>query len=120
MTWFRTNTRTGSRLALMALALQLVLSFGHSHGIAAPNAIAAQAMSAIGPVQPASDHEPDSAVDLCAICAVTAMASTALFATPPALPLLQSAAFRYLTAATGLFDPASTRAAFQPRAPPAS
>src|SRR6202011_6376655 len=29
MKWFRTNIRRGSRLALFALAIQFVLSFGH-------------------------------------------------------------------------------------------
>jgi hypothetical protein len=48
------------------------------------------------------------------------MATTALFATPPALPRLASAPFHYLTMAAGSLDPASPRAAFQPRAPPAS
>jgi hypothetical protein len=120
MNWIRDNIRLGSRLALVALALQLVLSFGHFHGIATPKMAGANAASAIGPVQPASDRETDSAVDLCAICAVTAMASTALFATPPALPRLASAPFHYLTMAAGSLDPASPRAAFQPRAPPAS
>ena len=31
MKWFRRNIKTGSRLALFALALQFVLSFGHFH-----------------------------------------------------------------------------------------
>jgi hypothetical protein len=119
MNWFRANIRLGSRLALFALTLQLALSFGHFHAIAAAPAPGAQAMSAIGPAQPAADHEPESAIDLCMICAVTAMANAALFATPPALPVLQSVSFQYLIASAGLRSPASTRAAFQPRAPPA-
>src|SRR6266446_1353049 len=31
MKWFRVNRRLGSHAALIALALQLVLSFGHTH-----------------------------------------------------------------------------------------
>lgn len=32
MKWFRSNVRLGSRLALLALAIQFLLSFGHFHG----------------------------------------------------------------------------------------
>jgi hypothetical protein len=32
MKWFRSNIRLGSRLALFALAIQFLLSFGHFHG----------------------------------------------------------------------------------------
>jgi len=32
MKWFRSNIRLGSRLALLALAMQFLLSFGHFHG----------------------------------------------------------------------------------------
>jgi hypothetical protein len=120
MNWIRTNIRLGSQLALMALTLQLLLSFGHFHGIAAPKAAGAQAVSANGPAQPSSNRDTDSAVDLCAICAVTAMVNTALFATPPALPRLASAPFHFLTNPTAALDPTSTRNSFQPRAPPAS
>ena len=31
MRWFRTNVRFGSRLALLALAVQIALSFVHAH-----------------------------------------------------------------------------------------
>jgi hypothetical protein len=32
MKWFRSNIRLGSRLALFALVIQFLLSFGHFHG----------------------------------------------------------------------------------------
>jgi hypothetical protein len=32
MKWFRSNIRLGSRLALLALAVQFLLAFGHFHG----------------------------------------------------------------------------------------
>ena len=35
MKWFRSNIKTGSRLALFALAIQFALSFGHFHEAAA-------------------------------------------------------------------------------------
>lgn len=46
MKWFRSNIRHGSRLALLALAIQFVLAFGHFHGVAAEAAPALQAASA--------------------------------------------------------------------------
>ena len=42
MKWFRSNIKHGSRLALLALAIQFVLSFGHFHGLAAQAAPAIQ------------------------------------------------------------------------------
>ena len=43
MKWFRSNVKHASRLALLAMALQLVMTFGHFHGVAAEAAPAIQA-----------------------------------------------------------------------------
>jgi hypothetical protein len=139
MNWFRSNIKHGSRLALLALTVQFVLSFGHFHAIAARAAPAIQAgavrsdISYVGSLPapdavdtstrqpPASDHDSDQHPnDVCAICAVVAMANAVLFATPPALPLPQAAEFRYLATDAGFVALNSARVAFQPRAPPAS
>lgn len=89
MKWFRSNIRHGTRLALLALAVQFVLSFGHFHAIAAAQATTSSAAhvenSSRG--EPNSNPDSDQAADLCAICAVVAMTSTATPA--PALPPLQ-------------------------------
>lgn len=125
MKWIRANIRHGAKLALFALAVQLVLSFGHVHGgtvHAAPldSAIAVSAGEAAQtPAAPETDHH-HRAADPCAICAVMAMAGTALFAAPPVLLLPQAAfllqriteaEFEHLDAISG---------ASQPRGPPAS
>ncbi|MFH1343726.1 MAG: DUF2946 domain-containing protein [Pseudomonadota bacterium] len=129
MKWFRSNIKHGSRLALLALALQFGLSFGHFHADATvPSAnpqfaIAAATSDAVDPAAslPASHddsgHHPG---EDCAICTVLALAGTALFATSPPLLLPQAEAFPYLVtdAAFADLDPAGV--AFQPRAPPAS
>ena len=137
MKWFRSNIRQGSRLALFALAVQLALSFGHFHAIAAQPAPAIQsgatqsdisyAGSLAAPdavnksTQPASDHDSDQpANDFCAICAVVAMTNASMVATPPPLPLPQAVEFVYLTIDAEFVDPNSARVAFQPRAPPVS
>ena len=146
MKWFRSNIKHGSRLALLALAIQFGLSFGHFHGIAAQAAPAIQSgiqsslvqsspapfeasrASALAatemasqPVQrqkPASDRDSDS--DGCAICAVMAMANAVLFATPPLLELPQAVELTYLTTDAEFIHLNSVRVAFQPRAPPIS
>jgi hypothetical protein len=139
MKWFRSNIKHGSRLALFALAVQFVLSFGHFHGIAAQAAPAIQSGPVLSdraystslpapdtvsshstqpsPSDPDSDRHP---ADACAICAVMALANTLLFATPPLLQLPQAVEFLYLTTDAEFVHLNSARVAFQPRAPPAS
>ena len=132
MNWFRSNIKHGSRLALLALALQFGLSFGHFHAGAAQAAaltmqsVAAQSdvTSALDAVEqsaqlPASHNDPDQQPsDPCAICAVIALASSVLSATSPALLLPQAAEFLYLVTDAEFVHPSSIGIAFQPRAPP--
>jgi uncharacterized iron-regulated membrane protein len=139
MKWFRSNIRHGSRLALLALAIQLVLSFGHFHGVAAQaapaiqsgqaqshpssasNLLAPDAVSQADRQRPASDHDSDGHPgDICAICAVMALANAVLFATPPVLLLPQAVEFLYRTTDAEFVHLNSARIAFQPRAPPIS
>jgi hypothetical protein len=135
MNWFRSNIRHGSRVALFALAVQFVLSFGHFHGIAAQAAPAIQSGAALSDVsfalaaadntpaqqQSPSGHDPDQQPgDSCAICAVMALANVALFSTPPLLLLPQAVEFLYLTTDAEFVHLNSGRIAFQPRAPPVS
>jgi hypothetical protein len=148
MRWFRSNIRLASRLALFALAIQFLLSFGHFHGSraqAAPALVDAKQSShcdtvrfaathsraldrasredASRPVQlkACSDHEPGGQpTDDCAICAVVALANTVVVAIPPYLLEPQAAGFLYLTTDAEFVDLNSARVAFQPRAPPIS
>jgi len=122
---FRSNIKHGSRLALFALAIQFVFSFGHFHGVAGQAAPAIQSgpsqSDAVARQQPGSNHESDQQPnDYCAICAVIALANAALFATPPALLLPQAVEFLFLTTDAEFVHLNSARAAFQPRAPPIS
>ena len=118
MKWFRSNIKHGSRIALFALAIQFVLSFGHFHGVAAQ---AAPAIQSAHQQQPASNHDSGQQPnDACAICAVIALANTVLFATPPLLLLPQAAEFLYLTTDAAFVHLNAVRIAFQPRAPPVS
>lgn len=135
MNWFRSNIKHGSRLALLALALQFGLSFGHFHASAQPaltiQSAAAQSditatLVAPDPADPSaqrpassndSDHQPG---DACALCAVIALASSGLFAPPPLLLLPQAIELLYLTTDAEFAHLNPVGAAFQPRAPPAS
>jgi hypothetical protein len=134
MKWFRSNIRPMARLAVVALAMQFLLSFGHFHGDSAQAASALAdakrsglhkvtrlAMHSNAPHKTSSpsNHQPDGQpADDCAICAVMALAGAVVVATPPDLSAPQATAFTYLTAAADFADFNSVRVAFQPRGPP--
>ncbi|MCB1412392.1 MAG: DUF2946 domain-containing protein [Xanthobacteraceae bacterium] len=140
MKWVRSKLKHGARLALFALAVQFVLSFGHFHAdevLAAPAARpasaianAARAAHKADPQKPAvqataSRSKPDQPADshrhdICAICAVMALAGTAMFSGPPILRLPQAYHLLSITTDAEFSHLANDRADFQPRAPPAS
>lgn len=130
----------GTRLALLALAVQFVLSFGHFHGVealAAPGALTS-ATSAIAQVPPdhlntatsalapgATQQAPDQSHGdhhdgYCAICAVMALAGS-LMTGGPAL-LMAPEAYQVLNRVTDaeFFHIVTPHGISQPRAPPAS
>jgi hypothetical protein len=91
MNWIRSHIRAGVCLALFALALQAVLSFGHIHpedlGLPAAGAGRAQISSNASPV-PANQSAPDQnpgTDDYCAICASMVLVATAMPSLPPVL-----------------------------------
>lgn len=146
MKWFRSNIRLGSRLALLALAIQFLLSFGHFHGSGAQAASAstvvklsalhntagfaathrdasdkaslARASSPVRSKTSSGDGPNGQPTDDCAICAVIALANAMVAAASPDVPGPQAGAFLHLPAGAELVDPNSARVAFQPRAPP--
>jgi uncharacterized membrane protein len=137
MKWFRSKAKYGARLALFALAVQFVLSFGHFHWDAAQAAQAINAVTALpsasqpdasvqpaaksAQTQPANDHPAKQHPhDTCAICTVMAMAGSAMFAEPPLLMLPQAYHFLYLTTDAEFSHLATQHVDFQPRAPPTS
>jgi hypothetical protein len=136
MNWFRKHVKTGSRLALFALAIQFALSFGHFHGeiVRAAPAIqagladadlsiaataASQAHSEAAQQQPSGPDTDRHASD-CAICAVLSLANNFLFATPPLLELPQAVELLHLTTGAEFAHLGSLHPAFQSRAPPVS
>ena len=120
MGWVHRYKHRGAVLALIALALQIALTFGHVHlrGLAggSQRAIAEQIRLAHAPPQ-APTQNPSDNDDYCAICASIFLASSA-FAPPP--QLLVPANFQrvehWLNAASLVAQP--PRLAFRSRAPP--
>jgi len=123
MRWFRDNIRHGSWAALIALAINLALSFGHVHAIDGKSlghpvgALAALASpDDNGPGRPDHDH----ADYLCPICLASTAIASALAPTPPVLPVqfVSRMIDHAIESAVALVEP--RRAAFQSRAPPIS
>ena len=136
MKWFRNNVKHGSRLALLALAIQFALSFGHFHAATAAPAIATNltqvdlehapivaapdAASEAAQQPSPSNHDSDRSTEACAICAVISLANNLVFSAPPLLLLPQAIELLYLTTDAEFAHLNSVRSPFQSRAPPAS
>jgi len=131
MKWFRRKIRTGSRLALFALALQFGLSFGHFHFHAAQAAPSFPALAGVAQAldtgadaaserqEPAS-HDDQRSNEPCAVCAVVSMANQIAFAAPAALPLPDAIDLPVPRTETDLARPGAAWVSFRSRAPPVS
>lgn len=135
MGWFRSRTKLGACLALFALALSLMLSFGHLHWGRSAGHTASDIHLALGHADhdhadhdhaghDHANHGHDDAdrdhdhgrLHSCFICTVAMAAPFA--ATAPDLPKHDAVTFR-LTAAVAAFDlHEPLRTAFRSRAPP--
>jgi len=123
MGWVHDHKRHGALLAFAALALQIVLSFGHVHldGIRPASAHATSAVAhttavAQAPRQSPAQNPGDD--DYCAICASIYLASTSVIAHAPPLPVPPGfhRIEHFCGAAHDIAAP--RRFAFQSRAPP--
>jgi hypothetical protein len=119
MRWFRGHSRIAGWVALFALALQLVLAFGHVHtgGLGHTREIAALTADGSTGGQPHKPTTP-SDQDYCAICAVLNLLSGAQGATAPALPVPFATVAATVVAEPETVHAATLRPAFQSRAPP--
>ncbi len=123
MGWVHRHRHFGAVVALMALALQIALTFGHVHlhGLSgsAHATIAKQVRLAHTPAPTPAQNRGDND-DYCAVCASIFLASNA-FAPPPPQLLVPSnfeRVERTFHAARTLVEP--SRLAFRSRAPPAA
>jgi hypothetical protein len=131
MRWFRTRSRGVSCLALLALAMQLALAFGHIHAkdvvgethSSAP--IDASVLASLSnehrtsaPAADADGSHHDHEDEYCAIYAINGLIASAQHAAPPALrlPLHVRRTWHVLGHETPLAAP--YRALFRARAPP--
>jgi len=79
MRWFRSKVRSGAWLALVAMALQLALTFGHLHlriASAASAQLAAKAATTL-PDGSSLPTKPRLIHDNCAVCTLIQMAGVA-------------------------------------------
>lgn len=115
MEWLRSKAKRLSLLALFALAMQIGLSFGHTH-VAAWSADATQ-IAANSSTGGTSGHH-DAADAICAVCVTTAMAANGLHAAIPVLPLPVSFSTVAFTPLGQKIAPRIRTAAFHSRGPP--
>jgi hypothetical protein len=123
MRWFRTNRTLCGRLALLALAVQFVVSFGHIHRediFGSARAAPSVAVPVADASQPSpGNHPAKHSDDYCAICATISLLGHSFVAAAPALPPPPPVAHTIAhvdRAAAIAITP--RRAAFQSRAPP--
>jgi hypothetical protein len=124
MRWIRSKSRGFARLALFALAVQFVVTFGHVHldGLFGGSAQAAAAIdqSAATPANAhTKTHKSQGAADFdCPICALIQLASTSAPSVAPPLPIPVMAGGLVLETSDETGVAASPLTAFQARGPP--
>jgi len=127
MNWIRSRVRSGARLALFALAVQMVLSFGHMHrdDLGLPPLAAADLShftsdTTHAPSNPADQHPQPAPDDYCPICASMAQIATALPSLPPVLAVPAPIERVWASQAPARTVSAKVALSFQARAPPAA
>lgn len=115
MAWVRSKAKRLSLLALFALAMQIGLSFSHTH-VAAWSVDATQ-IAANSSADGTPGHH-DAADAVCAICVTTAMAASGLHAAAPTLSLPASFSAVAFTPLGLKIAPRARTGAFHSRGPP--
>src|SRR6478672_7568801 len=119
MHWIRKNSRLGSWAAVFALAIQLVLSFGHVHleDLKSPSSVTASSQPK--PNTP-DDDDRGTGHDFCAICAAINLTSSSVLPTVvlPATPVDHPYTWAGALQSAQVFE--RVQFPFQARAPPHS
>ena len=118
MNWWRSRRRGGAGLGLLALLVQIVLSFGHIHAEDFQPA-AARPIAALAHQSPSDPKAPPVRPDdHCPICMAVQLAAAGVVAAPPVL-VLPSELGRVTHRATVARDISVARyVLFRTRAPP--
>ena len=124
MRWIRGNIRRGSWLALLALAINLALSFGHVHTIDGKHTDSGliSLIVAASHTDRTQGHPDESQPDyLCPICTAVSAVANAFISAPPSLVPLDFASVNLdgPSEVSWAFAGPPT-AAFQSRGPPIS
>jgi hypothetical protein len=123
MRWFRNHIGKGSWLALVALAINFTLAFGHVHTLDGRESGHPLVLTLGAGDGDQSQNQPANhpADELCAICLVVAAMGNALASMPPATPPIEFAEAPIDRAIVQLRSaPRFPSASFQSRAPPIS
>ena len=90
MNWFRSRIRSAAQLALFALALQMIVSFGHMHRddlglppLADTDLTSIASTTAPGSQAPAGQQHQPASDDYCPICASIALLASWMPVLPP-------------------------------------
>lgn len=122
MAWARLNARLTGRVALLALAIQLVSAFGHFHpewaGI--PTTVSDAAHDHAGPGHDNDQDHHGKQPDTCTVCTAASLAQAFTAPSAPALPVLTHVTLDLPGIATAPAADDPRRGPFQSRAPPRS
>jgi len=125
MNWFRSRIRSGARLALFALAVQMVVSFGHMHRddlglppLAGTDHTSIASNTAPGSQAPTGPQRQPASDDYCPICASMALLATWMPVLPPPLVTPEPIRRVWPPLASWHSLPTQFSLSFQARAPP--
>jgi hypothetical protein len=108
------------RLALIALALQLVLTFGHVHALLASGAVTTVSASQSGGWGPQNGGHRGLADFACPTCALIQLSAVSAPSAAPELPLPALTDLTTLRPRTEFAAALTPQVSFQARAPPAA
>ncbi|MEA2982326.1 MAG: hypothetical protein QOF09_4149 [Alphaproteobacteria bacterium] len=120
MRWFRSSRRSWGFLALLALALQLGLSFGHVHAGHGGHPVQHDAATPDRGDDRGHDHEDDHESHYCAIYAFNALLTAAQVAAAPPIPMPATWTVADVSIAAAVACAGFRHTAFRSRAPPLS
>ena len=119
MHWIRKNSRFGSWAAVFALAIQLVLSFGHIHPETFQR-LSSVIASSQTQTSPFDDDDRGTGHDFCAICATLNLTSSSVLPTVALLPIPVDHAHKWIADLRPAQVFSRVQFPFQARAPPHS